>query len=231
MFKGKVYEYLYRNRFEIFLASLLSILFGSLFFPEDLHIRIVAPILLMFNMLAGILLISKQKLLSQIFLALLFSSIFIFGSNPLVNPDFLNDVKFFELAINFIFYSIVTYQIIRHIWSVKEVNKNVIMGLMCGYISLGLLAFMLFFAIELAYPGSFQGFNMLTDSPKTVADSLLYYSFVTLLTIGYGEIFPISPIAQKVAILIGLAGQFYLVIITAVVVEKYIRYLGISASS
>ena len=55
------------------------------------------------------------------------------------------------------------------------------------------------------------------------ADSLLYYSYITLLTIGYGEIFPISPVAQKAAILIGLVGQFYFVIITAVVVEKYIR--------
>ena len=225
MFKGKIYESLYQHRFEIFLASLLSILFGSLLFPENIHTRIVSPILLMFNMLAGILLISKQKILSQIFLTLLFSSIFIFGTNPLVNPDFLNDIKFRELSINFTFYSVVTFQIIKQIWSVKEVNKNVIMGLMCGYISLGLLAFMLFFSIELAHPGSFQGFNMLTDSPRAVADSLLYYSFVTLLTIGYGEIFPISAVAQKVAILIGLAGQFYLVIITAVVVEKYIRYL------
>ena len=55
-------------------------------------------------------------------------------------------------------------------------------------------------------------------------DSLIYYSYITLLTIGYGEIYPVTSVAQKAAILVGLMGQFYLVIITAVVVEKYIRH-------
>ncbi|MEM6816304.1 MAG: ion channel, partial [Bacteroidota bacterium] len=56
------------------------------------------------------------------------------------------------------------------------------------------------------------------------SEAILYYSYITLLTIGYGEIVPAIPIAQKAAILVGLVGQFYLVIITAVVVEKYIAH-------
>jgi hypothetical protein len=42
------------------------------------------------------------------------------------------------------------------------------------------------------------------------------------LTIGYGEIVPATPVAQKAAILTGLMGQFYLVIVTAIVVGKYL---------
>jgi hypothetical protein len=44
------------------------------------------------------------------------------------------------------------------------------------------------------------------------------------LTIGYGEIVPITTAAQKAAIFLGLLGQFYLVILTAVTVGKYINY-------
>jgi hypothetical protein len=44
------------------------------------------------------------------------------------------------------------------------------------------------------------------------------------MTIGYGEILPATATAQKAAILVGLMGQFYLVIITAVVVGKYMKY-------
>ncbi len=44
------------------------------------------------------------------------------------------------------------------------------------------------------------------------------------MTIGYWEIVPVTTIAQKAAILGGLGGQFYMGIITAVVVEKYIRH-------
>ena len=51
----------------------------------------------------------------------------------------------------------------------------------------------------------------------------MYYSYITLMTIGYGDILPITPIAQKAAIFIGLIGQFYLVVLTAIVVGKYIN--------
>jgi len=50
----------------------------------------------------------------------------------------------------------------------------------------------------------------------------MYYTYITLMTIGYGDISPATPLAKKAAVFIGLWGQFYLVIITAVVVGKYI---------
>ena len=55
-------------------------------------------------------------------------------------------------------------------------------------------------------------------------DSIMYYSYITLMTIGYGDIVPATPLAQKATILTGLMGQFYLVIVTAIVVGKYIKH-------
>lgn len=221
--KDSLYERLYAHRFELFLASQLSILFGSLVVPLEIHLNYLSPILFLFNLLCGVLLISKNKKLLRIFLVLFGVEIFVTGGITVIGPKFFEEIRYAEFAIYFIFYFIVTIQIIKQVWNSVEVNKNVIMGLMCGYISLGLLAFFMFFSIELANPGSFKGINMLSENGMATADSLLYYSYITLLTIGYGEIFPISPVAQKAAILIGLVGQFYFVIITAVVVEKYIR--------
>ena len=43
------------------------------------------------------------------------------------------------------------------------------------------------------------------------------------MTIGYGDIIPDTSLAQKASILIGMVGQFYLMIITAIVVGKYIN--------
>ncbi|WP_101449582.1 ion channel [Aquimarina sp. MAR_2010_214] len=53
----------------------------------------------------------------------------------------------------------------------------------------------------------------------------MYYSYITLMTIGYGEIIPVTSLSQKAAILVGMMGQFYLVILTAIVVGKYINQL------
>nr|WP_262920466.1 potassium channel family protein [Hanstruepera flava] len=55
-------------------------------------------------------------------------------------------------------------------------------------------------------------------------EELIYFSYITLLTIGYGDITPNAEIVQKASVLVGMVGQFYLVIVTAVVIEKYIRH-------
>ena len=124
----------------------------------------------------------------------------------------------------FLFYATVTVSVIKQVWRAKRVNKNVIIGLMSGYVSLGFIAFFMFTSIELFHPSSFQGLLIEGLTLVEKLDSLLYYSYITMLTIGYGEIVPVTPIAQKAAMLVGLMGQFYTVIITAVVVEKYIRH-------
>ncbi|MEM8970190.1 MAG: potassium channel family protein, partial [Bacteroidota bacterium] len=90
--------------------------------------------------------------------------------------------------------------------------------LISGYLSLGLIGFFICMSVEVADPGSFRG---LGGDPKLFVE-LIYYSYITLLTIGYGDIIPVTNLARNSSVLIGLVGQMYLVIITAVVVGKYI---------
>lgn len=52
------------------------------------------------------------------------------------------------------------------------------------------------------------------------------YNFIRRTTYGYGDILPVARLAHKAAILIGLMGQFYLVIITAIVVGKNLNQLS-----
>jgi hypothetical protein len=173
--------------------------------------------------MAGILLISKKRKLMWFFIVLFTISLIIFGSSFFSKVE-NQETILVRLGIYFLFCFVVTISIIKQIWKAQFVNKNVIMGLISGYISLGFLAFFLFMSIELLNPGAFQGTSLEGQDFGLKMDAILYYSYITLLTIGYGEIIPVIPIAQKAAILIGLIGQFYLVIITAVVIEKYIRH-------
>lgn len=218
----KSIEYLYAYRFTLFLVSLLFILFGTLLVPFDLFDTYITPVFFIVNILAGILLISKKKKLHGIFVSLFFLTIlYIVFSSYLVGDE--EGYRYVEFGILFSFYCFVTYEIITQVWQSTEVNRGVILGLMCGYICLGLVGFFICMAIELWEPGSFNGLPALELNPEGNRDGLAYYSFVTLLTIGYGEIIPVSKLARNASVLIGLMGQFYLVIVTAVVIEKYIR--------
>lgn len=215
-------ENLYKRRFEIFLTTQLMILFGSLLFPHDFFEYTMLPFFYLVSIAAGILMISKRKKIMWFSILLFMAAAFMFGFEMISKTEDRESILI-RLSIYFLFHIIVTYNIIQQVWKAKHVTKNVIIGLMSGYISLGFLAFFLFMSIELLYPGAFQGVLMNSENLELKGDAIMYYAYITLLTIGYGEIVPAIPIAQKAAILVGLIGQFYMVIITAVVVEKYIR--------
>jgi voltage-gated potassium channel len=209
-------------KFELFLASLIFNLFGILLFNDALFTNYLLPIGILINIAFGINLISSKKikiLITVLFLITAFTSGF-----AMLAVDNL-DLNLLRFAFYFIFYVIITFEIIKQVWFISEVNKDLIMGVVSGYISLGLVGFFIFMAVEIVHPGSFHS-SLFTDSftMNEKSDSLLYYSFITLMTIGYGEIVPITAAAQKAAILLGLLGQFYLVILTAVTVGKYINY-------
>lgn len=207
---------LYKYRFEIFFFSQIAILFGSLVVPSKMFETIISPILFQINLLAGILLLSKKKKLMWFVIILLIITAIVFGSDNSGTDN--TSLGILEMLAYFIFCVIVTLELIAQVWQSRRVNKNVIFGLVSGYISLGLIGFFICLSIELVNPNSFQG--LLSDI--SITENLMYYSYITLLTIGYGDILPVTPLAQKAAILIGLIGQVYLVVITAIVVGKYI---------
>ncbi len=213
---------LYPYRFELFLFSQITILFGSLIFPGDFFETLISPVLFFINLLAGIVLISKKKKLMWFFVVLLIISGIVFSAGLL--EDIGNkSLKLLNMGTYFLFYSIVTFEIIKQIWDTQFVNRNVIFGLISGYISLGLISFFICLSIEISHPTSFEGLRATVEQPQLFTERLMYYSYITLMTIGYGEIVPVTSLAQKAAILIGMMGQFYLVILTAIVVGKYIN--------
>ncbi len=211
---------LYPYRFEIFFFSQIAILFGSLIVPSIIFETFLSPVLFLLNLLAGIVLLLKQKKTMWLLVLLLVISTLLLGSNLIetTNDALINLIK---MGTYFLFYVVVTSEIIKQVWQAKTVSKNVIFGLVSGYISLGLIGFFICLSIEMAYPNSFSGLI----GGISITENLMYYSYITLLTIGYGDILPITALAHKAAILIGLMGQIYLVVITAIVVGKYINQL------
>jgi hypothetical protein len=60
---------------------------------------------------------------------------------------------------------------------------------------------------------------------KDILDTtdLLYFSFETITTLGYGDITPESPFAKTIAIFLSFAGQLYLAMIIALLMGKYLK--------
>jgi voltage-gated potassium channel Kch len=222
----KLVQHLYPRRFELLLLSQLAILFGSLLMPGEWFEDWVSPMILILNLFAGVVLVYEKKRLMRFLFVLVVINILIFILDTM-GVAWVRQISVVKLFVYFVFYGLVTYEIILQVAHARSVTKNVIIGLISGYLALGLLSFFLFMAIEFFEPNSYSTIVFGDNSSEKATEQLLYFSFVTLLTIGYGEIVPISELAQKAAILVALIGQFYLVILTAIVVGKFINQMQV----
>src|SRR5581483_3183166 len=107
--------------------------------------------------------------------------------------------------------------VVRSLFTADELSFDSVLGAVCGYLFLGLGWAVGYSMIERFRPGSFEVSPSLATSAAPYLDPqvLTYYSFVTLTTVGYGDINPVSPAARTLAWLEAIAGQFYLAVIVA----------------
>jgi voltage-gated potassium channel Kch len=137
-------------------------------------------------------------------------------------PTWLELAAFGSSAL-FVFYTMSI--IIVQLFAVQLVSVHTIMAALSLYLLLGILGGLLFAIIETAFPGSFATNTgaALTHIERTVDlfPPLLYFSFTTLTTLGFGDIYPVAPLARAVAILEAVAGQMYLVVMVAVLVSMF----------
>ena len=76
------------------------------------------------------------------------------------------------------------------------------------YLVIGLIFVALFCFVALLAPNAFAGFPPLEDN-LSVAGNLIYFSFVTLTSVGYGDIVPLHPLARSLASIEAIIGQLY----------------------
>jgi hypothetical protein len=108
--------------------------------------------------------------------------------------------------------------------SSTTVTHDTLAGAMCVYLLLGVIWAMMFALIESVQPGSFLvGGESVADAhggQEGEMAQFLYLSFVTLTTVGYGDILPTTPVARRVAVLEAVVGQLYVAVLIARLVSQ-----------
>jgi len=138
------------------------------------------------------------------------------------DEDILGLVSFLSF---FSFNMFVTVFMIRHIARSKEVTLTIIINSINGYLLIGILGAVLLAIAENVQKSFFHtnagAINFAGDAASGFHD-YLYFSFVTLTTLGYGDITPVSAFAKSLTIVIAISGQLYLTILIAMLVGKYL---------
>lgn len=129
------------------------------------------------------------------------------------------EVGTFSAAAGLLFYGVVAYEMLIDILSKEgRVNMNLINGAISVYLLIGVCfahAYAMVFNLD---PGSFRGI----EEGVATGTSFVYFSFVTLTTLGYGDITPLTAWGGSIAILEAVVGQLYLTVLVARLVGMHI---------
>jgi hypothetical protein len=105
-----------------------------------------------------------------------------------------------------------------------ETTSRRIMGAVAAYLLIGIMWSLAYHLIALRVPGAFNVQEpLLSPGGESIQSHLFYFSFVTLTTIGYGEIVPVHPIARMLVILEGVTGQLFPAILIARLVSLQVQ--------
>lgn len=101
-----------------------------------------------------------------------------------------------------------------------EITLNRLVGAVCVYLLLGTIWAIAYSLVDVVSPGSFTGFS--PQDGLGWDSEWLYFSFVTMTTLGYGDISPVSATARALAYMQAVLGQFYIAVLVAGLVGAYI---------
>ena len=109
--------------------------------------------------------------------------------------------------------------IAKRLSTYRAVTLQLVLGLLCVYVLIGLSFGFAFLLTDIRDPAAF------TASPLRVS-GCVYYSFITLTTVGYGDISPVSSVARGLAVAEAILGQLYLVSVVSLAVSRLGRGKG-----
>jgi Ion channel len=99
------------------------------------------------------------------------------------------------------------YVVARAVFAPGRVSYHRIIGAILVYLSVAVTFAALFTIVGLLIPHSFSG--MVLEDNLALASNVIYFSFVTLTSTGYGDIFPVHPLARSLCNLETIIGQLY----------------------
>lgn len=212
---------LLRNNFLLFLSIFFLVFLRPL-------VNSVENSSLIFNALLSLIILSgissldfnKQKLIRLSYAGV--------AALALIWLDFFTgslEIKLINFISLILFFIYITYSMIHHLAMQKDVSATLLLNAVNSYLLIGIAFSMLFMMSDVIYRFIYNAKNATlafgyTQTP-TVFD-YVYFTFITMTTVGYGEVTPAVPLTKSLTMLTALTGQLYLTILVAMLVGKFL---------
>lgn len=204
------------GRFLYLLLILLAYLLLTPFLQEIVRFRFLYSLFLTINLVAGIYAIAARKTQTVIAVSLAVPMVI------LTWAAYSNDSDVLYLLANLFtlfFLGVIIISILSFVFMTRKVTHHVIFGTISVYLLIGIAWSILYAILEFFSSGSF---SKAPDSGAHDAGFYVYFSFVTLTTLGYGDITPLTSKAQALVIGEALVGQIYMTVLVAWLVGLFV---------
>lgn len=206
------------NNFIYLLASLLLLLFSASIqnYTHNFYVGIFNQFILVFIFFVSTHYLKSDKFWKYISYFMGFSTASLF-----ILANFLQDSLAFDFIhiIIFLIFFISTFILeAKNILFQEKVDTNIIVGSIVLYILLALIWTFIYLLLILIIPESFVG---LKSSPwQENFSDLYYFSFVTITTLGYGDINPNNPISEFFVVIESIVGVFYMAVVVSSLINS-----------
>ncbi|UCC71446.1 MAG: two pore domain potassium channel family protein [Gemmatimonadota bacterium] len=208
-----------RYRFGSLFMSLLLLLALPGVLPERLE-ALAIPIVFTLVLSTGVSAVGERRNSLVIAVAIAAPTLLLIWAGPALNSRIFPVVGGVLLAM---FLAYAAAAILNHVLHADRVDAEAIYGAVCVYFLLAALWGVTYALVEVLAPGSFNlpDPTALTARGRLETGPLMYYSFVTITTLGYGDITPVTELGRLLALLEAVLGQLFLVILVARFVGLY----------
>ena len=206
---------------------LLAVIILMTYILQQLENKIAAmDIVFAIVILAAIYVAGSERrwLTIAIIIAIPTLAISLFSSISDWPPD---TIGYLYLGLLIAFITFATIAVIREILLADRVTVHTISGAMVVYLLIALIWALLYIVAEGRQPGSFSSTQAIapqSGEAPFLLSNLTYFSLITITSVGYGDITPVSDTARSLASLEAVFGQVFLAVLVAWLVGKYLSH-------
>ena len=143
------------------------------------------------------------------------------------NAAGIYQLDYLYLFLLLVFFTMAAWQVGKQVLLTGSVDINKIIGSIALYMLLGMIWAVLYTMLLEIYPGALKGIDTL-PWPENLSRTA-YFSFVTLTTLGYGDISPATPMAEVLVYLEAITGVFYMAIVVASLISAVRQQKSVNA--